>query len=81
MYLVALTILKTDRAIVFIGQHEVHRDAQKVFEKVLNFYLNSRTADIDANATLKYIISAKLGSGQWNGTTVSFISHWQEQVR
>ena len=81
MYLVAITILKTDRGIVYVGQHEADRDAQKVFEKVLNFYLNSRTADIDTDATLKYITSAKLGSGHWNGTSVAFISHWQEQVR
>ena len=81
MYLVAMTILKTDRGIVFVGQHETDRDAQKVFEKVINFYLHSRTADIDASSTLKYITSAKLGEGTWNGTTVGFISHWQEQVR
>ena len=81
MYLVAMTILKTDRGIVFVGQHEADRDAQQVFRKVIDFYLHSRTADIDASATLKYITSAKLGEGTWNGTTVGFISHWQEQVR
>ena len=81
MYLVAMTILKTDRGIVFVGQHEVDRDAQQVFKKVINFYLHSRTADIDASAILKYITSAKLGEGTWKGTTVGFISHWQEQVR
>ena len=81
MYLVAMTTLKTDRGIVFVGEHEHDRDAQKVFEKVINFYLHSRTADIDASSTLKYITSAKLGEGSWNGTTVAFISHWQEQVR
>ena len=36
MYLVDMTILKTDRGIVFVGQHETDRDAQKVFEKVIN---------------------------------------------
>ena len=56
-------------------------EAQKLFEKVINFYLHSRTANIDASRTLKYITSAKLGEGTWNGTTVGFISHWQEQVR
>ena len=63
MYLVTITILKKDRSIGYVGQHEVDRDAQKVFEKVLNFYLNSRTADIDKDATLNYITSVKLGSG------------------
>ena len=76
-----MTILKTDHGIVFVGQHEADRDEQKVFQKVIDFYLHSRTSDIDASSTLKYITSAKLGEGTWNGTTVGFISHWQEQVR
>ena len=75
MYLVAMTILKTDRGIVFVGQHEVDRNAQQVFKKVINFYLHSRTAEIDTSSTLKYITSSKLGEGTWNGTTVGFISH------
>ena len=37
MYLVAMTILKTDRGIVFVGHHETDRDAQKVFDKVIDF--------------------------------------------
>ena len=76
-----MTIQKPYFGIVFVGQHEVDRDAQKIFEKVINFYLHSRTADIDASSMLKYITSAKLGEGTWNGTTVAFISHWQKQVR
>ena len=74
MYLVAITI--SDRGIVYVGQHEADRDAQKVFEKVLNFYLNSRTADIDADATLKYITSTKIGSGHWIRSLVAFILHF-----
>ena len=70
-----MTILKTDRGTVFVGKHEVDRDAQKIFEKTINFNLHSRTADIDASFTLRYITSAKLGEGTWNGTTVGFISH------
>ena len=76
-----MTILKTDCGIVFVGQHESDRDAQKVFQKVIDFYLHFRTADIDASYTLKYITSSKLGEATWNGTAVGFISHWQEQVR
>ena len=70
-----MTILKTDRVIVFVGQHEAYRDAQQVFKKIINFYLQSRTVDMDASSTLKYITSAKLGECTWNGTTVGFISH------
>ena len=79
IYLVA-TILKTDREIVFVGEHESDRYSQKVFETVITFYLHSRTKDIDASATLKYITSAKPGEGTYNGTTVGFISYYQEQV-
>ena len=42
MYLVAIKILQTDRGIFFVGQHKVDRDAQKVFEKVIAFYTDSR---------------------------------------
>lgn len=80
MYLVAMTMLKTDRGTIFLGKHEDDRDAQKVFEKFINFYLHSRTSDIDSSSSIKYITSEKLGEGTWNVTTVVFISHWQEQV-
>ena len=79
MYLVAMTIQKTDRDIVFVGEHEADRDAQKVFQKVIDFYLNSRIAGIDSSSTLKYITSSKLGESTWNGATLGFIYHRQEQ--
>ena len=46
MYSIADTILQTDRGIVFVGQHEHDHDAQQVFAKLINYYLNSRNADI-----------------------------------
>ena len=81
MYFVAINILQTDRGVVFVGKHEAYRDAQKVFEKVITFYTDSRNSDIDSTDILKYITSARLGTGNWNGTIVSFISHWKEQFR
>ena len=81
MYHVADTILKTDRGIVFVGEHEVDQDAQKVFQKTFDFYLKSRVADIESSDILTYITSAKFGVGTWKGNAVGFISHWQEQVR
>ena len=75
MYLVTMKILKTDRGIVFVGQHKADRDAKQVFKKIINFLLHSRKADIDTSSTLNYIISAKLGEATWNGTTFGFISH------
>ena len=81
MYLVAMIILKHDRGIFFVRQNEVNRDTQQVFKNVINYYLHSSTADIGDSAILKYITSAKLGEDTWNGTTVGFISQWQDQVR
>ena len=81
MYAVAVKIIKTDIGIEYVGAHEHDKDAQKVFSKVFHHYLHSRTADIDSSQQLKYITSAKFGSDSWNGTAVSFISHWKEQVR
>ena len=81
MYLVATKILLTNYGVVYVGQHEAEKDVQQIFEKVIYFYLHSRTADIDASNYLTYITSEKFGIGNWNGTAVNFISHWQEQVR
>ena len=81
MYQVADRILQTDRGVVFVGQHEVDFDAQKVFAKTLGYYLESRTADIDASDHLTYITTAKFNPTTWNGTAVGFISNWQEKVR
>ena len=41
MYHVAYTILQTDRGIVFVGEHEVDQDTQKVFQKTFLFILKS----------------------------------------
>ena len=81
MYQVADRILQTDRGVVFVGQHEVDFDAQKVFAKTLEYYLKSRTADIDASDHLTYITTSKFNPTTWNGTAIGFISNWQEQVR
>ena len=57
MYLVAINILQTDRGVVFVGQHEADRYAQKVFEKVITLYTDSRNSYIDSTDIMKYIIS------------------------
>ena len=77
IYAVADRILKTNRGIVYLGQHEDTMDAQQVFSKTIKHYTTSRIADISASDILAYLTTMKLGSGKWNGTAVSFISHWQ----
>ena len=81
MYSIADTILQTDRGIVFVGQHEHDHNDQQVFAKLINYYLNSRIADIESNDILQYITSTRFGQGKWRRTAVSFISHRKEQVR
>lgn len=80
MYSITDTILQTDRGIIYVGQHEYDHDAQQVFSKLINYYLNSRIEDIVSNDILQYITFVKFGQGKWRGTAVSFISHWKEQV-
>ena len=36
---------------------------------------------IESSTILSYITSVRLGSGEWNGTTEGFITHWSNQVR
>ena len=62
MYLVATKILLTNRGVVYVGQHEAEKDAQQIFEKVIDVYLHSRTSNIDASTYLIYITSTKFGA-------------------
>ena len=80
MYAVAVKIIKTDIGVEYVGAHEHGKDSQKVFAKTQHYYLASRTADIDSSQQLKYITSEKFNTENWNGTAVSFILHWKEQV-
>ena len=79
--LVVNKTVRIDRDITLVRDHESDKDAQKVFEKVMVFYLNLRAVDIDTSSCITYITSVQFGMGKWNDTAVSFISHWQDQVR
>ena len=61
MYNVADNILKTDRGIIYVGEYEHYHDAQKVFAKVIAYYLKSLSADIEASDLFTYITTAKFG--------------------
>ena len=78
MYSIADTILQTDSGIVFVRQHKHDHDDQKVFVKLINYYLNSRIIDTESNDLLQYVTSTKFGQVKWRGTTIIFISHWEE---
>ena len=81
MYQIADSILQTDGEVVFVGQHKVDFDYQTVYLKTIGYYLESRTADIDASDHLTYITTAKFNPITQNGNAVGFISNWQEKVR
>jgi hypothetical protein len=81
VYAVLETVLRTDRGKAFIREHEDDFDAQTVYAKTLAHHHTSTKAQINSADTLTYITSARLGNNEWQGTTESFILHWQNQVR
>ena len=42
--------------------------------------LISTKASLESSTILTYITTAKFGTGTWNGSSESFILHWQKQV-
>jgi len=42
--------------------------------------LRSTCSSIDSSRLLSYITLVRIGDGHWNGTSHSFVLHWQEQV-
>lgn len=81
LYAVLETKVLTDRGKAFVREHEVDFDAQAVYKKLVDHHLKSTKALIDSSTILSYITSAKLGSGEWRGSTEGFITNWQNQVR
>jgi hypothetical protein len=65
-----------------VRAHKTDYDAQNIYQKLVDHHLKSTKAAMDSSTILSYITSAKLGDhGTWKGTTESFITHWQDQVR
>ena len=81
MYSVLRRTLKTDRGKHFVRYHENDRNAQEVYKKTVNYYLKSRKTSIESRELLSYLTSARFGTGNWKGTAVGFISHWQDKMR
>ena len=42
--------------------------------------LTSTKASVESSTILTYITTAEFGTGAWNGSSESFILHWQNQV-
>lgn len=81
MYAVLERCVLTDMGKSIVRKHELTGDAQKVYSELSEHHSKSTKARIDSSALLTYITSARLGTGEWKGTTEGFIVHWQEQIR
>ena len=81
IYAILESKVLTDRGKAIVREHEATFDAQTVYKKLTEHHLRSTKALIESSNILSYITSARLGSGEWNGTTEGFITHWSNQVR
>jgi hypothetical protein len=81
VYAVLEAKVLTDRGKAIVREHEEDFNAQMVYQKLKEHHLRSTKAMIESSTILSYITSVRLGTGEWQGTTESFILHWQNQVR
>ena len=79
VYAVLASTVKTDDGKVFVRAHHTDNDAQQVYAKLHTHHLQSTKAKIASSDLLTYITSARIGSGDWKGTTHGFVLHWQRQ--
>ena len=81
MYAVFKRVLQTDKGKALVRSNEATSDARLIFAELCHDALCSTRASIDSSRLLSYITSVRIGDDMWNGTSHSFILHWQEQVR
>jgi hypothetical protein len=75
------TCVQTDFGKTLIRKFEGTHDAQLLFAELERHAKTSTSAILTASELLSYITTATLGKNTWNGTTTSFVLHWEEQVR
>ena len=81
VYAVFEAKLQTDMGKKFVRDHESDFDAQEIYRKLVAHHTKSTKASMDSANLLSYITSARLGDGEWKGSTCGFIVHWQDNVR
>jgi hypothetical protein len=81
VYAVLESKVLTDMGKSIVRDFEDSYDAQQVYKKLTEHHLKSTKAMIESSTILSYITSVRLGSGEWSGSTESFITHWNNQVR
>ena len=80
MYAVFESVLKTDTGKSIVCVHHDTYDAQKVYEELEAYALQSTKASMDGSDLLTYITTASLGTSDWSGITHAFILHWKDQI-
>jgi hypothetical protein len=80
VYAVLEANVRTDRGRAIIRAHESTSDAQAAYAEILAHHRTSTKAQIYSADTLTYLTSTRLGTNDWQGSTESFILHWQNQA-
>jgi hypothetical protein len=81
VYAILESKLLTDRGKAVVQAYEGTFDAQEVYKRLTEHHVTYTKAGIESSTILSYITSVRLGSGEWNGSTEGFITHWANQVR
>jgi len=80
MYAVFERVLQMDKGKALVRSNETTSNARQIFSELCQDALRSTCASIDSLRLLSYITCIRIGDGLWNGTSHSFVLHWQEQV-
>jgi len=79
VYAIFCSNLKTDFGRKLVRDHESSQDAQKIWAALSDDAEKSTVAQLNATDLLQYVHTARVEN--WKGTTLSFILHYQEQIR
>jgi hypothetical protein len=66
VYAVLESKVLTDLGKAIIWDHDIDFDAQKAYQKIKTYHLQSTKAKMESSVILSYITSFKLGNGAWN---------------
>jgi hypothetical protein len=81
MYTVFEKILQTDKSASLVRRHEATRDAQTIWKELKEHQLSSTSGALHKERLLQHLTGHKLSSLTWKGTFLSYITHWQDQMR
>ena len=81
MYAVLDKTVQTDNGKEIVRKYHCSRDAQSVYKELLTLHTSSTKAEMSAGDLLTYITTTSIGDGKWKGSTESYITHWNDQVR